>query len=147
MDIFRDQISFLRKVKDQAIFQVMQETIQQSGFVIKDFIVNKQLFREGERGDGKKLRAYKRTTIRIKIKKGQPTDRTTLHDTQTFVNSIMVDAYNDRFEISSDVDYAKYIIAKYGEEVLHPSNDNMREFMNNYYIPKLRQKIKSLLIN
>ena len=142
MGIFDDQIRFLREFKEQTIFEVMQETFSQFDFVVKDYVVNKQLFQEGINGKGIKLPKYAKSTISIKIRKRQPTDRTTLHDTERFVGSITIDTMFDRFEITSNVTYDKYIIERYGLELLEPTNENIRDFLMNFYLPKLKQRVQ-----
>lgn len=140
MDLFRKQKEFIETFPLTIAIE-MEATISSFGFVLKDYVVNKQLFREGIDGDGQKLEGYKRTTIRLKLRKGQPVDRTTLHDEEEFVESIQIDAFSDRFEISSGVDYDKYILKRYGRNVLKITNENFREFMVNYFINNLKQKI------
>jgi hypothetical protein len=95
-----------KKFIDDLQFQLMKElemTIRAFDFVLKDYIINKQLFTQGIDGDGIKLPGYKRTTIRIKIAKGDPVDRTTLRDKGEFYAHIRIDAFSDRFEVGSDV--------------------------------------------
>ncbi len=140
MSIFQKQINFIDDF-EKSINESLKKTIESFGFVLKDFIVNKQLFQKGIDGNGKKLQGYKRTTIRIKIGKGQPVDRTTLHDEEKFVTSIDIDAFSDRFEISSDVSYDKFIIKRYGEGIFKPSNENMVKFMVTYFLPNLKQTL------
>jgi len=96
------------------LFVLLRETIDNKSFIIKDYIVRKQLYDKGVDGKEKRLKGYTRTTIRYKISKGQPADRTTLKDKGDFHVSITIDAYPDRFEISSSVSHSKYLIAKYG---------------------------------
>ena len=119
----------------------LEQTINAFDFVLKDYVINKQLFREGIDGDGERLEGYKRTTIRLKIRKGDPADRTTLRDEGDFHASIQIDAFSDRFEVSSGVGYDKYILKRYGRNVLKITNENFREFMENYFIPNLKQII------
>lgn len=140
MGLFDRQIKFIDEL-EQTFMAELEKTIRSFDFVLKDFIVNKQLFQQGIDGDGDKLPGYKRTTIRYKLRKGQPVDRTTLHDEENFVASIHIDAKSDHFEVTSDVTYDKYIIKKYGRDVLKVTNENMREFMENYFLPNLKQKI------
>ena len=147
MGIFSKQIEFLRKTKDELLFSSLQEVFGQFDFVVKDFIVNKQLFREGIDGKGTKLEAYKRSTIRIKLTKQQPVNRTTLHDSERFVDSIVIDSFTDRFEVKSDVIYDKYIIEKYGIDVLRPTSENLEEFLINFYLPAIKEKIQQELKN
>ena len=137
MRLFEDQIRFIENF-EKDLFTVFQETIKQFDFVIKDFIVNKQLFQKGIDGNSERLPGYNRMTIRVKLSKSQPVDRTTLHDTQKFVSSIEVNSFIDRFEISSNVSYDKYIIKRYGIDVLKPTDDNLREFINNFFMPNFK---------
>lgn len=138
MGIFDRQIKFINDLESD-IFKVLEKTIREFDFVLKDYVVNKQLFQEGIDGKGERLPGYSRTTIKIKLSKGQPADRTTLHDKQRFVDSIKIDAFSDRFEISSNVPYDKFIIKRYGLDVLRITDENFREFMKVYYLPKLKQ--------
>lgn len=138
MGIFDRQKRFVDEF-EQSLKTEFESTINMFGFVLEDYITNKQLFRKGIDGDGKKLEGYKRTTIRLKLRKGQPIDRTTLLDENEFHPSIQIDAFSDRFEISSDVNHAKYIIKRYGRNVLKVTRENMEEFMKNYYLPNLKK--------
>lgn len=138
MSIFQRQINFIDEF-ESSINETFKSTIESFGFVMKDFIVNKQLFQKGIDGNEKRLQGYKRTTIRIKIGKGQPVDRTTLHDQEKFVGSIDIDAFSDRFEVSSNVSYDKFIIKRYGKGIFKLTDENMREFMVNYFLPNLKR--------
>ena len=143
MSIFSDQIQTISNIQERIVFESFKQSISQHGLVLKDFIVSDQLYKEGIDGEGKKLLGYTRTTIRIKISKGQPVDRTTLHDQEDFVNSIIVDDKEDEFEISSDVSHDKYIIKKYGKNVLAPTQENMKKFMELYFIPKFKENVNN----
>lgn len=142
MSIFFEQIAFIDSFQEK-LFNTFQEVVNQFGFVIRDFVVNKQLFQKGIDGKGERLPGYQRTTIRIKLGKGQPVDRTTLHDTEKFVGSIVVDAFQDRFEISSNVTYDKFIIRRYGRDILRPTDENFEEFMINFFLPKLKDNVNN----
>jgi hypothetical protein len=133
-----------KKFIDDLQFQLMKElemTIRAFDFVLKDYIINKQLFTQGIDGDGIKLPGYKRTTIRIKIAKGDPVDRTTLRDKGEFYAHIRIDAFSDRFEVGSDVSHDKFIFKRYGLNVLKITNENIREFMNVYFLPNLKEYV------
>ena len=140
MELFKSQINYIESL-EQSFYDSLQESIKKFDFVIKDYITNKQLFRQGIDGLGKKLEGYTRTTIRMKIATGRPADRTTLYQEGDFHASINIDAYEDRFEVSSDVDYAKYLVKRYGSNILKPSNENLQEFLENYFFPTLKTKI------
>lgn len=143
MDLFQEQKQFVREIKD-SINPLFAESVSQFDFVIRDFIVNKQLFQQGVDGNNEKLvnrktgsRGYARITIQRKRRLGQPVDRITLHDKERFVGSIDIEARDGEFEVDSDVDYDKYIFDRYGVDVLKPSQENMTEFIENFFIPKL----------
>lgn len=140
MGLFEKQINFLEQIERDA-YNVLQKSIESNGIKIKNYIVDKQLFQKGIDGNTKRLKGYTRTTIRYKISKGQPADRTTLKDDGDFHASITVDSFNDRFEISSDVGHAKYLVKRYGNDILRPTFENMEEFFRLYFIPNLKQMI------
>lgn len=145
--LFSKQIKFIDNLED-LIFQELKNVINQFGFVLEENIAEDQLFQKGQDGDGEPLKdkktgrlGYTRTTIRIKLSKGQPVDRITLRDEKKFHPSIMIDAFDDRFEVSSNVTHAKFLIARYGENILKPSRENMTNFMTNYFIPNIKNTI------
>lgn len=145
--MFEKQIQFIADF-DTVLNNEIQKTIEAFGFVVKDYVVNKQLFQKGVDGNGKKLRGYKRITIQLKKAKGQPTDRTTLRDDGSFHASIQINAYKDSFEITSNVVYDKYLLDPaesrnaYGFDAIKPSADNMKEFFENYLMPNLKKTIQ-----
>lgn len=139
MELFKKQLDYIDSL-ESTFNETMKETIIKYNFVVKDFIVNKQLFQSGIDGNNKKLEGYTRTTIRMKIATGRPADRTTLFQEGYFHASVQIDAFDDRFEITSDVDYAKYLVKRYGPNILRPTKENMQEFIKNYFIPNLKTK-------
>lgn len=138
--MFSAQLKFIDTI-EESVFEVLKETITQFDFVVKDYVTNKQLFQRGIDGDGEKLAGYARTTIRLKLSKGQPVDRTTTVDEGEFHASIQIDAYSDRFEVSSDVTYDKYIIKRYGRNILKLTDENMMEFLITYFLPNLKKDV------
>lgn len=142
MALFEKQIKFIDEVESQ-LFKQLETTIRSFDFVLKDYVINKQLFREGVDGNNVKLPGYRRTTIRLKIAKGDPVDRTTLRDSGEFYSHIQVDAFSDRFEVSSNVSHDVHIIKRYGKDVLKISNENIQEFMQTYFIPNFRNYVKN----
>ena len=139
MELFKKQIAYLEKIESE-FYATLQKTIESNKVVIKNYIIDKQLFQKGIDGNKKRLEGYKRTTIRYKISKGQPADRTTLKDQGDFHASITIKAFNDRFEVSSNVVHAKYLIKRYKKDILRPTNENMNEFIREHFIPNLKQR-------
>ena len=142
MGIFDKQKRFIDEF-ELSIYSELEIAIRSFDFVLKDLVINKQLFREGIDGKGEKLPGYRRTTIRLKISKGDPADRTTLRDSGEFYSHIQIDAFPDHFEIVSNVNYDKFILKRYGNDVLRITDENFREFMKNYYLPKLKDYVNN----
>ena len=140
MNVFQNQIDFVSQMEDQ-LFLSLQRAIESFGFVIKDFIVNKQLFQKGIDGNSKRLAGYSRITIKIKRSKGQPTDRTTLHDSERFVGSIEIKAFSDRFVVSSNVPYVGKLVKQYGKDIFKLTDENLAEFLTKFYLPILKQYV------
>jgi len=136
--MFRKQIEFIDNFEN-LLFEKFQEAVQNYGFVLEKDITDKQLFEKGIDGKGKRLEGYTRTTIRYKLQKGQPADRTTLKDENEFHPSIQIKAFADHFEVSSNVTHAKYLIKRYGKDILKITNENMKDFIEKYVLPKIKE--------
>ena len=113
--------------------------------MIKEFIVQKQLYEKGEDGNTVRLKGYTRYTIRMKIAKGQPADRTTLRDRGYFYANITIDANDIGFIVNSNVNYDVYLRKKYGKAIYIPSTNNMTEFVTKYVIPTVRENVLEYL--
>lgn len=148
--MFERQIAFIDSL-DNILNDEIRKTIDSFGYVIKDYITERQLYKEGVDGNGKKLRGYKRITIRLKINKGQPADRTTLKDGGSFYASIQVNAFSDSFEVSTNVSYDKYLLDPaesynaYGFDAIKPSTAHLKEFMDAYIIPNIRKRVQEAI--
>jgi hypothetical protein len=141
MGLFDNQIAFIDSLAPK-IQGVFRDVLKEYDYVIVDYIAQDQLFEKGEDGLGQKLiekNGYARLTISIKKLKGQPTDRVTLKDTGDFYESIRINVYDDRFEVSQNVPYGSDLIKKYGGEILLPSDVNMNDFIKNYFIPEFKK--------
>lgn len=90
---------------------------------------------------------YAQRTIRVKIKKGQPTDRVTLKDTGKFYSSLYVNFDEGGFRILSNDEKVKYLVARYGQAILRLSNEDLNRFLRLYIRPTLAQKMKNYLQN
>ena len=78
----------------------------------------KQLFQEGENAMGVTIRSYKPyspVTISIKKKKGQPTNRVTLRDTEAFHKSFFILADGRAIWFKARDKKAEKLYEKYGE--------------------------------
>lgn len=140
MELFATQKQFVTDL-EMNMFDQLKDAIESNDFVLREYIVERQLFEKGIDGDGKRLEGYARTTIRIKISKGQPVDRTTTRDEGNFHASIQIDAFSDRFVVSSDVEYDKYILDRYGRNILKITNENFEEFLTDFFIPNFKNYV------
>lgn len=140
--MFGSQILFLDQLEKQ-LFIEMEATVNEFDHVLKEYITERQLFERGIDGDGIQLEGYSRTTIRLKIRKGQPYDRTTLRDTEKFHASIEVTGTPYYLVISSDVEYDSWLLKKYGKGIFHFTDENFNEFLSKYYIPNLKKYVNS----
>lgn len=138
--LFGKQIQFIESLEDK-MFDTLRKSLETHAVVVQNYVVERQLYDKGIDGNEKRLKGYTRSTIRYKISKGQPVDRTTLKDEGFFHASITIDTYADRFEVSSNVSYAKYLIKRYGENIVRPSVVNMKEFFKLYFVPDLKKYI------
>lgn len=139
MALFDKQINFIENFESR-LHESLREGIQEYNFILKDYIIEKQLYDKGIDGNNKRLEGYKRTTIRYKLSRNKPADRTTLNDYGNFYLHITVDSFSDYFIVKSDVSYDKHIIKRYGQDVLKITNDNFKDFIEKFIIPKLKLK-------
>lgn len=142
MGIFDHQIQFIQDV-EKALFTEMEMTINRHDTLLEDMITGSQLWDRGIDGDGEKLPGYARTTIRLKIRKGLPYDRTTLFDEGEFHPSITVTGTPYYIAITSDVPHAKWLVRRYGEQIMSITIENFSRFFYEYYIPNLKKNVDS----
>lgn len=146
----------LNKLTENAI--QLQRKLSQ-GLFIQDilfeneaFIVNMnaevQLYEQGINRLGVDImdyQPYTEYTISIKKKKGQPTNRVTLHDEGDFAESIYLDVRDDYFEIKAADFKTEALIRKYGREILGLTHENILEIIWQYIYPAIKDKTKKQL--
>ena len=95
--------------------------------------------------------AYANSTIKIKRKKGQPTDRVTLFDTGAFYNSLTITARKNDAVIKSNINYSKYLIletspfTKGYPNIFGLDEENLDRFLNNYTIPTIKKNFDDII--
>ena len=143
--IFKKQIAFIDDLENN-IFETLRNVINSFGIEIEKSITEDQMFKKGIDGTGKKIKdqktgrlGYTRQTIRLKISKGQPVDRVTLRDNNDFHPSIEIKAFSDRFEVSSNVTHAKFLISRYGEDIMRPTAENFKSFFEKNFLPEIKR--------
>lgn len=145
MDIFDKALSKAIQLKIEVNISIKQ-AFEDNSLVIKDIQVNKQLFDKGEDSHGSVIRpSYKPITISIKKAKGQPFNRVTLKDTGDFHRSIEVIPKDDELEISTSIEYAKWLFKKYGDDVLGIQEEIMKEFIQKYTLVTMKKKFNDII--
>lgn len=136
----------LRKFEDILKEELTDEILKHEKVII-DMVCN-QLY-EGLDGYYLEIRPpYAVSTIKRKIKKGQPTDRVVLRDTGEFYESLYVAHDSDGFFIASHKEELSNILRKkYGKPILRLSNENLSELLRDYIRPSLIAKMKNYLRN
>lgn len=140
--IFQRIFDFLDSFPD-FLNREIRKAIEAHGLELKEYIIQKQLYDKGEDGNRAQLQGYTRTTIRIKIAKGQPADRTTLKDEGLFYASIDVKAFSNAFAITSDVKYDVNLVKRYGRDILKPNEEHFRQFLDDFLIPNLKKYVNN----
>lgn len=82
----------------------------------------------GIRADGTEIEPeYALFTIRVKTRKGQPTDRVTLFDTGAFYGAFTVERKGDMVIFTSTDDKTQRLVDKYGEGIFGLTDDDKAE--------------------
>lgn len=145
----RNLVYRLRKFK-YILEQELKDEILKHEEVIVNMIAEEQLFEQGIEGRGIKIMSYqpyKPSTIKRKLKKGQPTDRVTLRDTGEFHASLHVEFDEGGFYVASTDDKAKYLLDRYGKTIFRLTNENLKVLLNDYIRPELYSKLKAYIKN
>lgn len=122
--------------------KVLAELIQEEESILININTQQQLFKKGQDRFKNSLKMYKPSTVRIKKRKGQPTNRTTLKDTGNFYKSMRVVVSGDKVIVRTSVAYDKYLIAKYGKDILGFQRELINDFLRRYFVPKMKRYIE-----
>ncbi len=144
-DVFDKARDAVEQMKN-SVNPLIQETMEQYKSVILDYQVEKQLYDKGEDSKGSIIRpAYSPLTVKIKFKKGQPTDRVTWKDTGTLYKTMRIIPKADSVEILLSVPYAKELLEKYKDnEVLGIQEELLKEFVQKYILPNLKKRYDTI---
>lgn len=141
MGHFDKQIRFIESLEG-VILESVKEAFSKYGFVVLDYLTNKQWFQKGEKSDGKKIKpGYKAITIKLKKKKGDPYDRVTLRDTGTLYRSIDLIVGERSLIMQVSVDYYAALEKKYGKRIAGIQKEFLQEFCDNYILPQIEKNI------
>jgi len=90
--------------------------------------------------------SYADSTKQYKRRKGQPTNRVTLKDTGDLYRSIQIDTTTTQAIITANVEYFKYLVTHYENNViLGIQSDLMKDFIIKYTKPILKQNWQTII--
>jgi hypothetical protein len=136
----RNTVEELQKAVNDSI----QESINQNNKVILELQTQEQMY-QGIDSKGIDIKpAYADSTIKIKRKKFQPTDRVTLFDTGAFYNSLEVIAGNNDAVIRTIISYSVYLVDKYAD-ILGLDEENWTVFLEKYTIPTIKKNFDDII--
>lgn len=120
--------------------KVVLDAVRNFEKLVLDLNRNAQLFKAGRNGEGLRITpAYAPETVRIKRKKGQPTNRVTLRDTGDFHGSFIVEYDVDQFTIYAEDPKTRFLVERYGPEILGLDDDSVQTL-----IQKIRDDVVEL---
>lgn len=139
----------LRKF-DEVLGKELVKTILDQEEEVIEAITQDQLYNRGVNGDDTEIMSYAPyapSTIKKKIKKGQPYNRVTLRDTGEWYNSLRLVYDVDGFVVTSTDDKNKYLKKKYGPKILKIDRANLNKIIKEKVRPVLVAKLKEYLQN
>lgn len=139
---FDSLIKSVKKIPNQLDKAVLR-SLKKHEKQVTEYITEVQLFEKGEDGQGLSLGEYAAFTIKEKEKKGQPTDRITLRDTETFHKSYKLSL---RGLVTANTQKPTQDLAEeFGEDILVLSDEGqdlmIKEFVTSDLIDFVRKKI------
>lgn len=129
---------------EKTINSSIQESITQNNQVILELQTQEQMY-QGIDSKGIDIKpAYADSTIKIKRKKRQPTDRVTLFDTGAFYNSLEIIAGQNDAIIRTIISYSVFLVDKYAD-ILGLDEENWTKFLENYTIPTIKKNFDDII--
>lgn len=144
MSKFTEKIENLEAIKD-SIDDILRVEIEVNESIIVQMNAKYQLYEQGITRNGVSISSYepyKPRTIREKRKKGQPTNRVTLRDEGLFHASFKVVTGPIDFEIEATDWKTEDLVAKYGEQILGLTDENLARLLWDYIYPSLVEHIR-----
>jgi uncharacterized protein YjhX (UPF0386 family) len=141
MIIFEKLKRNLEYLKQGGLIAIIQdEVINESTFVM-DLNRDAQLYDKGIKSDGERLPEYTSFTKTIKKSKGQPYDRMTLRDTESFHKKFFLKMDNMKFRIDSTDKKRNKLVERFTGFIfgLTPENKNI---LAHKIAPNIIKKIK-----
>lgn len=135
-------LTMLKKFEAINTDKICVDTVKESADAIE--VKNKEQMYAGESSTGGDiLPEYKPLTVFIKTRKGQPTDRVTLHDTGSFYQGLYVSVNNDRIVTGSTDSKTEKLEDKYGENIFGLNDKFSIEVVQETMKPIFKEKIEA----
>jgi len=129
---------------EKTINSSIQESITQNNQVILELQTQEQMY-QGKDSKGIDIKpAYADSTIKIKRRKRQPTDRVTLFDTGAFYNSLEIIAGQNDAIIRTIISYSVFLVDKYAD-ILGLDEESWTKFLENYTIPTIKKNFDDII--
>jgi hypothetical protein len=129
---------------EKSINSSIQESITQNNQVILELQTQEQMY-QGKDSKGIDIKpAYADSTIKIKRRKRQPTDRVTLFDTGAFYNSLEIIAGQNDAIIRTIISYSVFLVDKYAD-ILGLDEESWTKFLENYTIPTIKKNFDDII--
>lgn len=136
----RNTVETLQKSINSSI----QESINNNKDEIKFLQTQEQLFL-GKNSKGIDIKpAYANSTIKIKRKKGLPTDRVTLFDTGDFYRSLEIIAGSNEAIIRTVISYSVFLVNKYAD-ILGLDKESWTKFLADKTIPTIKKNFDDII--
>ena len=136
----RNTVETLQKSINSSI----QESINNNKDEIKFLQTQEQLFLcKNSKGIDIKP-AYANSTIKIKRKKGLPTDRVTLFDTGDFYRSLEIIAGSNDAIIRTVISYSVFLVNKYAD-ILGLDKESWTKFLADKTIPTIKKNFDDII--
>lgn len=142
-----DIISNLKKLQDEVV-RVIADVVREYDYIVIDMNATDQLRDKGINRDGiaiSDFAPYAPLTIQIKKMKGQPTTRVTLKDEGDFHASFYIEYLSDGFLIKASDWKTEILIKKYGHGILGLTDENAREFAEDYIKPAVSELLIKII--
>ena len=138
-------IKNIKKVKKLGIESLAAAAVKESEDMIIALNTDEQLYNKGINNDGSPVEpAYTRTTVSIKKKKGQPSNRVTLKDTGDFHDSFKAKVERNKVTIYATDKKAAKLEKKYGSKIYGLTKENKDNYSSNILFPIMLKNIKKL---
>lgn len=106
--------------------------------------LNTEQMYEGRLSTGESITPpYAASTVAIKRRKGQPTDRVTLRDTRRFHEAYRLQVIGSDLIEDSDVSYSDYLTKKYTPQIWGLDDENHEIYVNEDMGPVLKKLISN----